>query len=97
MRQLLFLSGCYLDPFVYGLVVIISQYLAAIGFPRELIAVWLVALCVLLLSGWLLIPNYGGQGAAMSLSLAYFLLLGMIWQLSNKQMRINKRESSVDY
>ena len=73
--------------FFFGMITIISQYIAAIGMPGELIAAWLVAFIIMMGGSWVLIPLYAGQGAAISLSLAYFILFGMILFLAKKRHR----------
>jgi O-antigen/teichoic acid export membrane protein len=70
--------------FFLGIIVILSQYLAAIGFPRQLIGLWTLAFIVMLCSSLILIPRYDAQGAAMSLSLAYAVLFGLICLLAKK-------------
>ncbi|HVV99217.1 MAG TPA: polysaccharide biosynthesis C-terminal domain-containing protein, partial [Planctomycetaceae bacterium] len=50
---------------------VLSQYLAAIGFPRSLLGVWTFGLGVMVASGLMFIPAFGGVGAGISLSLTY--------------------------
>lgn len=73
--------------FFLGMISIISQYLAAIGFPAQLILVWFAAFCLMMCGGWILIPRYADQGAAMSLSMAYFFVFIMIWILAKNRQR----------
>lgn len=69
--------------FFCGLTSVTSQYIAAIGFPRSVIAIWGVGLCVLVVSSIPLIPVWGSVGAAISLSLSYavvfFLQVFLVW------------------
>lgn len=78
--------------FFLALTTIISQYLAATGYPKELIYIWGVTLIIMSLSSWVLIPKLGGIGAAIALSIAYFFLFGMIsgfTYLYNKPLKYN--------
>ena len=50
---------------------VLSQYLAAIGFPRALLGVWAFGLGVMIASGLMFIPSFGGIGAGISQSLTY--------------------------
>jgi len=70
-----------------GLSAIVSQYLAAIGMPKELLAVWLLAFCLLLAGCWLWIPGYSAVGAAMASSSAHFVLFAMVLALAFKHGR----------
>lgn len=69
--------------FFCGLTSVTSQYVAAIGFPRSVMAVWALGLVVMTAGSLLLIPAWKGQGAAMALSLSYavvfFLQVGLVW------------------
>lgn len=57
---------------------ILSQYLAARGFPLTLAGAWVVALVIGILASSILIPNLGGVGASIGLSLAYSVLFVLI-------------------
>ena len=61
--------------FCYGLVAIVSQYLASVGFPRPLVGIWLAAVAMTAIGSLLLAPRFGGKGAAMSFSAAYAVIL----------------------
>jgi len=65
-----------------GLTSVVSQYLAASGYPRTLIWLWGSAWVTVLISSRLLVPRYGGTGAAMALSLTYCLLFPLILALA---------------
>jgi O-antigen/teichoic acid export membrane protein len=67
---------------VLSMSTVVSQYLAAIGFPKLLTGIWLVALVVVVASSWFLIPLYSGAGAAIALSITYGLLLLTILRLA---------------
>lgn len=56
-----------------GLTSILSQYLAAKGFPWTLVGAWLLIALVQGVLAWRLIPAYGADGAMFSLSVAYLL------------------------
>ena len=82
----------YLLPGAYflGLSAVVSQYLAAIGMPKELLVVWLLAFCLLLTGCWLWIPEYSAKGAAMASSLAHFALFGMVLALGFIYSRVSR-------
>jgi O-antigen/teichoic acid export membrane protein len=64
--------------FFLALTSIVSQYLAASGFPRIVVGIWLVTFIILVTASLFLIPSLGGVGAAVSISLTYMLLFIMI-------------------
>ena len=55
---------------------VISQYLAAIGLPRMLLAVWAGGVALVLALSLALIPDHGAAGAAAALSLGHAAILG---------------------
>lgn len=65
--------------FAVGTTTILSQYLGAVGMPKVTVAIWAVALAVVLGVGRLLIPTHAGAGAAAALSLTYFLVLALVF------------------
>ncbi|MGE5604639.1 MAG: oligosaccharide flippase family protein [Bacteroidota bacterium] len=69
--------------FFYSMVNVLSQYLAAIGFPRILIGVWAVGFLTVLGLGYLFIPIGRSVGAAISVSVTQVLLFimhfGLVW------------------
>lgn len=73
--------------FFLGIILIVSQYLAAIGIPMQLLLAWAMAFVIIIFSSWILIPIYAAKGAAISLSVAYFALFGMVWSLANNHQR----------
>lgn len=64
--------------FGVGVTSILSQYLAAQGFPWALVLVWLVVALVQAGLALLLIPQHGADGAMMALSLAYVLTTALV-------------------
>lgn len=68
--------------FFLSMSTVVSQYLAAIGFPKWLTGIWLIAFTIIAALSWFLIPLYSGAGAAMALSLTYGLLFLMILRLA---------------
>jgi O-antigen/teichoic acid export membrane protein len=78
--------------FALGLTSILSQYLASAGIPLTLVFIWMIGLVVELVLAIWLIPSHGGIGAMLSLSVAYLVILVLIWVLvanhhNNKQKR----------
>jgi O-antigen/teichoic acid export membrane protein len=65
-------------PSVFSLAVagVLSQYLAAIGLPRPLLAVWAGGAAFVLVLSFALIPEHGAGGAAAALSLGNTAILG---------------------
>jgi enterobacterial common antigen flippase len=62
-----------------GMATVFSQYLSAIGLPRVVLLVWALGVVCVVALGRVLIPAYGGVGAAAGLSATYLLLLGLIF------------------
>lgn len=58
----------------FSILNIVSQYLAAEGFPASSLWAWIGSLPVLAGAGAMLIPRHGAAGAAMALSVTYALL-----------------------
>jgi enterobacterial common antigen flippase len=73
--------------FFLGLITIVSQYISAIGLPRLIVIIWFITFIIMMGSSCFLIPRYTGEGAAMALSAAYFILFGMIGLLAKNQHR----------
>ena len=67
-------------PSVFSLAVagVLSQYLAAIGLPRPLLAVWAAGVAFVLLLSSALIPAHGAAGAAAALSIGNMTILAAI-------------------
>jgi O-antigen/teichoic acid export membrane protein len=77
--------------FFLSLITVLSQYLAAIGFPWSVPAAWLSGVVILIATGIPLIDRYGATGASMSISLAYFAVLSAIGGLCFSHYRVAKR------
>lgn len=61
--------------FLIGLNAVISQYLAAEGLPRMMIANWILGVGTLGMSATILIPRLGATGASMSFSMGCMVAL----------------------
>ena len=68
--------------FALGLTSIVSQYLASAGIPLTLLIIWMIGLGVELVIAIWLIPNHGGGGAMLSISVAYLVIFGLVWTLA---------------
>lgn len=80
--------------FALSLTSILSQYLASVGIPFSLVFIWMVGLVVELFLAIRLIPNYGGVGAMLSLSLAYLVILCLVWVLAANHHNTQKRKTN---
>ena len=58
-----------------SLATLVSQYLAAIEYPLEVMAAWVVTLVAVLAISAVLTPDHGGVGAGAALSIGYAILL----------------------
>lgn len=79
--------------FFLGVSTIISQYLAAVGFPTRTLVVWLVTTSCLFLFAGFLTPAYQAVGAAIALSLSYAILFVLISLAVVMHARREKSES----
>jgi O-antigen/teichoic acid export membrane protein len=70
--------------FFLSLTTILSQHLAAMGFPKSLVIIWGISFIVVILSSVILIPLFSGIGATMALSITYALLFFMVLGLTLK-------------
>jgi O-antigen/teichoic acid export membrane protein len=68
--------------FFLGLTSVLSQYLAAGGFPRLQSAAWIGGCVVAAAAGRVLIPSAGGAGAALALSITHFAVFVLIAALA---------------
>lgn len=68
--------------FFLGLTGVLSQYLAAAGFPISLVAVWTLGCAMSAGLGWVMIPVNSAIGAAMALSLTHAAVFVAILGLS---------------
>jgi O-antigen/teichoic acid export membrane protein len=81
-----------------GLITIVSQYLAATGFPLSLVGVWLTGTMVALSAGAWLIPTRSAVGAAMALSLTYgvlFVAILMLAALTARRQSARRRTTAA--
>jgi antigen flippase len=70
-----------------ALATVLSQYLASIGMPKLLVAVWLLGVCLVLALGAVLIPDHGASGAAAATSAAYIVILVLLLLLCLRYRR----------
>jgi O-antigen/teichoic acid export membrane protein len=74
--------------FLVGVLGVVSQYLAAAGFPSVVVVSWLVALAGNAVLGRGLVMRYGAVGAGLSLSVTYGALLLMfiavVWRVERR-------------
>jgi O-antigen/teichoic acid export membrane protein len=73
--------------FFLGLTAMPSQYLAAVGFPVSLVLVWICGSVVAAVSGWFVIPLYGGMGAAAVMSVIHCLIFLAVLALAIARAR----------
>jgi O-antigen/teichoic acid export membrane protein len=78
--------------FFLGLTSVVSQYLAAIGFPMSLVATWIGGSLLAAVLGWLLIPIASGVGAAIALSLTHGLIFAAV---AAQSLAAARREQGV--
>lgn len=70
--------------FAIGLLSVVSQFLAATGFPVALIAIWAGGLLVELALSLYLVPEFAGIGAMMALSIAHIIIFLFAWALAHQ-------------
>jgi O-antigen/teichoic acid export membrane protein len=70
-----------------GLTAILSQYLAAAGFPLSLVAIWVGGSVMASTLGWLLIPVSSGVGAAIAMSLTHATIFVAVLIVSLRHAR----------
>jgi O-antigen/teichoic acid export membrane protein len=63
---------------ILAVTTVLSQYLAARGLPILLVGAWAIALLVVTFTSSVLIPSFGGLGAAIGLTLAYAVLFILV-------------------
>jgi O-antigen/teichoic acid export membrane protein len=68
--------------FFLGLTSVASQYLAAAGFPRQLVAVWAVGFAAVVILSCVLVPRFPVAGAPAALSAAHALVFALVAGLS---------------
>jgi O-antigen/teichoic acid export membrane protein len=76
-----------------SVITVLSQYLAALGFPWALPCVWFAGVVVLITGGIPLIKQYGATGASISISLAYFVVVvGISILCLSRRFTVNGKE-----
>ena len=78
-----------------GLTAILSQYLAASGFPMSLVAIWVGGSVMAATLGWLLIPVSSGVGAAIAMSITHAAIFVAVLVLSLSHARSAVRSDRV--
>lgn len=78
-----------------GATAVLGQYLGALGQPRAFVALWAGAVALALGLGALLIPDHGGQGAAIALSVTYGAVLAGVLMLGLRHSAAERRAASV--
>ena len=81
--------------FFVGLTSVVSQYLAASGFPASLVAVWMAGSAAAAGLGWVLIPGSSGAGAAIAVSLTHAGIFIAVLGLSVAHSRRHLAESRI--
>lgn len=81
--------------FAVGLLSIVSQFLAAIGFPVALIAIWFFGLVIELALSIYLVPKFAGVGAMIALSVAHITIFLLSWMLAYR-LRHTRHQTSLD-
>ncbi|WP_398470612.1 oligosaccharide flippase family protein [Tardiphaga sp.] len=81
--------------FAVGLLVVISQFLASIGFPLALIAIWSAGLLVEIAVSLILVPKLDGVGAMIALSAAHTTIFLSALALAHRlrHVAINQKDS----
>lgn len=70
-----------------GMQVILARYLAAVGLPISIVAVWLLALLFNLALNWVMVTNWGFLGAAVTYSVSQLLVLISVTVLFLRHVR----------
>jgi O-antigen/teichoic acid export membrane protein len=69
---------------------IVSQYLGASGYPREVLGIWVIALAVELILAYFLVPRFAGIGASVALTFAFVvslvLSLRLAWSIQRQSV-----------
>jgi len=73
--------------FAIGLLSVVSQFLAAIGFPWTIVAIWAIGLAVEVLISVILVPETGAIGAMVALSAAHVTIFLLAWGLAYRLRR----------
>ena len=78
-----------------GMTTVLSQFLAAIGLPPALIAVWVGGLIAAVVLGLLLIPSFGDTGAAWALSATYAIVFALVAFLAYRHREDQPRRDAA--
>jgi O-antigen/teichoic acid export membrane protein len=78
-----------------GLTAILSQYLAAYGYPLSLVAVWIGGSVMATALGGLFIPVSSGVGAALAMSLTHTIIFAAVLTLSVRHARQSARSRTA--
>jgi O-antigen/teichoic acid export membrane protein len=70
-----------------GVINIVSQYFAAAGFPWRVLTYWACGLIATLLTAALSLPEWGANGAALSLGIGHLVVLLMILPAALREKR----------
>ena len=76
--------------FFLGLISILSQYLAAVGFPWSLVGAWAGAAALVVAASLVLIPRLGPAGATAALSATYACLFVAVLTLALRARRVER-------
>ena len=80
--------------FCLGIISIISQYVVSHNFPKTIVYFWLIGFFLMTGFGFIFIPKFSGEGAAMGLSSTYILICIMIlifsYRFQRKQLHSKK-------
>ncbi len=80
--------------FCLGIISIVSQYIVSHNFPKTIVFFWLIGFFLVQSFGFIFIPKFSGEGAAMGLSSTYILICIMIlifsYRFQRKQLNLKK-------
>lgn len=82
--------------FFLGATSIISQYLASLDYPKELILIWTGAFLILCCLSLFLIPRFSAIGAGVAQSITYCVIFILIFRLSIKKHNLLKINSAIE-
>ncbi len=71
--------------FFMGMMGIVSQYLASIGYPKMQVISWVFSFGVWILCSLLIVPKYGSKGTALVITLANLVIFVLLYLLSIKK------------
>ncbi len=76
--------------FFLGLISILSQYVAAVGYPWSMVGAWAAAAALVVITSVVLIPRQGAAGAGAALSATYACLFAVIVALALRERRAER-------